>query len=397
MRLPMMISLLVMVALPAMGAEDYGEALRRSYVLEAAKEPAAAAAILEEIADSYSQDYDLFLRLGWLHFEAGNFDAALERYQKALALNPASVDARLGIGWCRFRRGQRDQARTHFVEVLESRPEDRSAAQGLDLTRKVTVLGASVAAGYHGYQGHPSKKSAWVVAPSLRAAISEAWLAGITYRFLDFTTVGGTGALGSWSDGGFEQHEVHAHLGWTGERFGVSTYYAYQGNTAPALDTGHSAGLTLKGRVWGDLLGGGIYSHYDDMDVWRVALRYRMPLTSWLSLTPGVAYQHAGDEDLASGSLAATMTLDRLCVDLGGRYGDEMRPAYPEQSVVYNVSNRLPYGAWASLSVRMWRGLGIGGVYEYRRLTSELGTESVDSDMHVGLLVLTWDEAVSTR
>ncbi len=372
-------------------------AFRRSYFLEGAKLPAAGAAILEDITDAYPQDYDLFLRLGWLHFEAGDTDAALARYQQALALNPASVDARLGIGWCRFRQGERDRARTHFVEVLEQRPEDASALQGVDLTRKVTVLGGSVAVAYHAYDGHPTKESAWAVAPTLRAAISEAWLAGITYRYLAFATAAGTGAIGSWSDGGFEQHEIHAHLGWSGARFGVTAHYAYQGNDAPSLNTAHTAGLALRGRAWGDILANGLFSHYDDMDVWRAALRYRMPLTSWLALTPGVAYQHADDEDLVSGSLAAALSLGRVKAEVGGRYGDEVRPAYPDQAVVYNVAHRLRYGAWASLGVRVWRGLGLGAVYEYRGLRSELGTESVDSNMHVGLLVLSWDAAVRGR
>lgn len=389
--------ILGLLAAPAVAAEDYGDALRRSYVLESAKEPAAAAAVLEDITGAYPQDYDLFLRLGWLHFEAGDIDASLARYQRALVLNPASVDARLGIGWCRYRQGERGRARTHFLEVLERRPADASAKQGAALTRKMTALGASVAVAYHAYAGHPTKESAWAVAPSLRAAISEAWLAGVTYRYLAFATAGGTGAIGSWSGGGFEQHEVHAHLGWAGADIGLTAHYAYQGSDAPSLNAAHTAALAVRGRVWGDLLVSGVYSHYDDMDVWRAALRYRMPLAPWFTLTPGVAYQRSGDEDLGSGSLAASIALGRLTADVGGRYGDEVRPAYPDQALVYNVSHRLRYGAWTSFGVRLWRGLGVGAVYEYRRARSVLGTESIDSDMHVGLLVLSWDEAVKGR
>jgi hypothetical protein len=389
--------LVVLAAPAAAAAQDYGDALRRSYVLEAAKEPAAAAAVLEAIAGAYPQDYDLFLRLGWLHFEAGDFDASLARYQEALTLNPGSVDARLGIGWCRYRQGERDRARTHFLEVLRRRPADASAQEGVALTRKMTVLGASVAVAYHVYVGHPTKASSWAIAPSLRAAISEAWLAGLTYRYLACATAGGTGAVGSWSDGGFEQHEIHAHVGWTGARVGLTAHYAYQGNDAPSLDAAHTAALVLRGRAWGDLFAVGAFSHYEDMDVWRAALRYRMPLASWLTLTPGVAYQHAGDEDLAAGSLAASIAAGRFSAEAGGRYGDEVRPAYPDQAVVYNATHRLRYGGWASLGVRLWRGLGVGAVYEYRSLRSVQGTESVDSGMHVGLLVLSWDEAVGSR
>ena len=382
---------------PAVAGDDYAEAMRRAAVLEVVKEPAAAAAVLEEIAGTYSQDHALFLRLGWLHFEAGDFDASIDRYRRALALNPDSVDARLGIGWCRLRLGDRVRARDRFLEVLLRRPADESAKQGVALTRKMTTLGASVGVAYHAYTGHPTKVSAWAVAPSLWAAFSEAWLAGVTYRYLAFTTVGGTGSIGSWSDGGFEQQEVHAYLGWMGADVGVTAHYAYQGNDAPSLNAAHTAGLALRGRLWGDLLTTGVYSHYDDMDVWRAALGFRMPLTAWFTLTPGVAYQHAGDEDLGSGSLSAAMALGRFFADVGGRYGDEVRPAYPDHAVIYNVSERLRYGAWASLGVRLWGGLRMGAIYEYRGLRSVQGAESIDSGMHVGLLVLSWDGKVTVE
>ena len=54
----------------------------------------AAAALKAVYSES---NYEINLRLGWLNYEAGKYNDAVSYYQKAIALQPNSIEAKLGI------------------------------------------------------------------------------------------------------------------------------------------------------------------------------------------------------------------------------------------------------------------------------------------------------------
>lgn len=79
-------------------AQDFDslkKAFYQSYSLDSSKQYEQAAAVLKTVySDS---DYEINLRLGWLYYEAGKNTDAIAYYQKAIAIQPNSIEAKLGI------------------------------------------------------------------------------------------------------------------------------------------------------------------------------------------------------------------------------------------------------------------------------------------------------------
>ncbi len=71
------------------------DAFAKSYEYEYNQNYTGAISALEKI---YSEDkYEIYLRLGWLHYSAGNYTKSVAQYKKAIEKNPESVEAMLGI------------------------------------------------------------------------------------------------------------------------------------------------------------------------------------------------------------------------------------------------------------------------------------------------------------
>jgi Flp pilus assembly protein TadD len=51
---------------------------------------------MERLIDENSQSYFYQLRAGWLAYMAGNMSKSVDHYQKAIALRPESIEARIG-------------------------------------------------------------------------------------------------------------------------------------------------------------------------------------------------------------------------------------------------------------------------------------------------------------
>ncbi|WP_338868094.1 tetratricopeptide repeat protein [Spirosoma sp. SC4-14] len=68
-------------------------AFKESYVQESKKEYKKAISTLKKASDD---SYEVNLRLGWLHYLAGQLTESLDYYEKAIAQRPTSIEARLG-------------------------------------------------------------------------------------------------------------------------------------------------------------------------------------------------------------------------------------------------------------------------------------------------------------
>lgn len=71
------------------------KAFKESYTLEYSKMYGEAIVTLNKVYDDNS--YELNLRLGWLYYENKNYSQSQVYYQKAVALKPYAVEAKLGI------------------------------------------------------------------------------------------------------------------------------------------------------------------------------------------------------------------------------------------------------------------------------------------------------------
>ncbi len=128
---------------------------QRAAQLEASGQPAQAATLLETSLKEYPQLFALYLRLGWLHFQAKDYPAAALRYKGALKLAPRNRDAHLGMGWTRYKQGQNKAAARHFQAALKMDPNNFSAQKGLALASPPIHLWAHVGLIKHNYGEHP--------------------------------------------------------------------------------------------------------------------------------------------------------------------------------------------------------------------------------------------------
>ena len=94
MRIALSLALLFF-APAARAAESVPDLYRQSYTAEARGDYATAAEVMERLGPA-GGTYVAQLRKGWLHYLAGRHAVAAEAYQRAAALEPAAVEARLG-------------------------------------------------------------------------------------------------------------------------------------------------------------------------------------------------------------------------------------------------------------------------------------------------------------
>ncbi|HET6415315.1 MAG TPA: tetratricopeptide repeat protein, partial [Polyangiales bacterium] len=182
----------------AVADSAYEEAFRRSLVLEAGGNPAAAAAVLELLVDSHPDDYVLFLQLGWLYFVLEDFKNAEAHYARASTLSEGGAEPELGLAWVYLRTNRPDEALEAFDRVLAMRPEDASALEGRALAADAARSLRFYVDGNVSlllYPGNPFKAWAIALASSLDARIARRMLVGATYRYAAYAMRDtGTGA-----------------------------------------------------------------------------------------------------------------------------------------------------------------------------------------------------------
>src|SRR5687767_10547621 len=80
---------------------------------------------------SKGDSYDAAVRRADEARLAGNIDAAIPLYERALQANPEGVDAKLGLGQSFLVVGAGDEAAAQFRDVLAKRSNDNAARRGL--------------------------------------------------------------------------------------------------------------------------------------------------------------------------------------------------------------------------------------------------------------------------
>lgn len=98
------------------------EAFSQSYQHETKADYAKAIASLKSVYDENS--YEVNLRLGWLHYEAGLFTESQAYYQKAIDLMPYSIEAKLGYVYPASALGNWEQVITQYKKILETDPQN---------------------------------------------------------------------------------------------------------------------------------------------------------------------------------------------------------------------------------------------------------------------------------
>ncbi len=91
-----------------------------SYTYETSGEYSKATELLKKVYDESS--YEINLRLGWLTYKAGLFSESAAYYNKAIALMPLSIEARLGYVMPASSAGNWDQVVTRYNEILKIDP-----------------------------------------------------------------------------------------------------------------------------------------------------------------------------------------------------------------------------------------------------------------------------------
>lgn len=368
----------------ALAGDLYDDAMARSVELEQRGDAISAARELEAVAAEYPQDYAIALRIGWLRFNAGHYDAARRAYAAALALSPSSADARAGLAWSLARLGRCPEAAWQFRLVLSAQPDHAPARDGLTYCTPKPApsewhVTPAVSLTAHVYPDHTIKSYAGGVTGSLDVLHRSGWVVGATYRYTHFWTRDETIVPS------FGQHEIYARTGYEGSFFGLSLQYALAVDGSGYTGTSHHAGASLRFSPFGDIMLAGSASIYEDMNVFRLEPSWRIPIAGGFSIKPAGAIQRTATETLGTAML--TLSLDRAWGGLyaGGKYGEEVRPAYLGLSVVANTPDRIQWGLWAGGSVNVGAGVRINMAYSMDRLEQSTGDTSNAHFITLGL------------
>lgn len=103
-------------------SEKLSEAFSQSYQYENKADYTKAISTLKSVYDEKS--YEINLRLGWLHYEAGLFTESMAYYQKAIDLMPYSIEAKLGYVYPASALGNWDPVMTQYKRILEADPQN---------------------------------------------------------------------------------------------------------------------------------------------------------------------------------------------------------------------------------------------------------------------------------
>ncbi|GAB4325985.1 MAG: hypothetical protein Kow00127_18780 [Bacteroidales bacterium] len=116
---------ITMAAISVYSQTDYPamqEAFSNSYTLEYNGDYTGAIDALKKV---YQEDnYEVNLRLGWLHYMAGLFTESITYYQRAITLKPLSIEARLGLALPASALGNWEQVKKAYRDILEIDPNN---------------------------------------------------------------------------------------------------------------------------------------------------------------------------------------------------------------------------------------------------------------------------------
>ena len=98
-----------------------------SYKYEAEGKYQEAAAIIEKNLNKSGDKEFALIRYAWLNYLLGNYDDSISNYQKAIAINPDSIDAKLGITIPLLAKQSYTKAKRYAKQVLEVSPWNYTA------------------------------------------------------------------------------------------------------------------------------------------------------------------------------------------------------------------------------------------------------------------------------
>lgn len=115
------------LALGAVNAQEtqLRQAFGRSYVLEKETRYKEAAAALMPVYDN--EAYELNLRLGWLHYKAGQYTESLRYYDRSRKIRPMSIEAKLGYALPAAALEHWDQVLSTYLDILNIDPNETTA------------------------------------------------------------------------------------------------------------------------------------------------------------------------------------------------------------------------------------------------------------------------------
>jgi len=332
----------------------YDIAFAEAQRFEEAGNLAAAARTLEAILPQYPDRAFLTLQLAWTHFRAGHYKDAEGYYRRTITLSPGLTDARLGLAWSLVKEGRCTIAHAEIKALLEDFPKlpgaQEAEAACIPLSNHfypwLSLTG-------HYYQDHPTKEWALTVAAGLDVIIRGHFSLGAAFRFSDFTPPGDI-------THGTAQYEGYGLLGYGTTRWGIGAEYAFLADHTGYSGDSHHGGLSARFSPWGEGTLDLAASFYNDATVLRSELGWKLPVGGGLSLRPAAAIQWAKTDSYGTGFLGTGMlTVEwenaRGAVFLGGKYGEEFRPAYLSRELVMNIPERIQWGVWAGGRVRAGR------------------------------------------
>ncbi len=367
-------------------SDGYDDAMRAAAALEARGRHREAADALDSISARFPQDHALALRLGWLRFQSGDHAAARRHYERALSLSAGdSFEARLGLAWTLLRLGEASSSRAEFERALAASPDDASAREGLALARaaepRPVRVWASLWTAAGAYAGHPQRRLALSVAPSVTLQFMDLVVAGATYRVTgyDFATPQpGRPPTFSWS----AQQELYVSAGVARRDYALRLHlgriWDASSRIAPATVLGATARFSLRGTLLFEASG----ASYTDYTALRAAGSWAARLSDAWSLGPVASAQYGNGT--AGGSIGALVAWarDGFGASLSARYGDERRPTYLNESLTLATNDRVRAAVSVAGRAPLGRGLSLTVGYDWLRLTTGDAARPVDADAH---------------
>jgi hypothetical protein len=366
--------LLVLFAPLAVAAADsYDDAFERARAAEARGDLAGAIEALTPALAAYPQDYDVALEIASLEARRGRTDEAARAYRVAIARSPRAAAARIGLATVLSRAGRCDEVDAEVRAAGASIAADSVPPCVRPASPPRAVVGLSF--NQLLFPSHPYKSAASGATASVDVPIG-AWSIGATGRYL---------SLSSRDESvmpAFTQQEGYLRAGVGNALVGGSLIFGVVRDGSGKLGTSEHVGTVLRWSPGGDLMLAATVSAYSDETIVRVSPSYRIPLGRGFSLTPALAVQRAEGATWWNGSLTLALDGERGGFFLGGKYGEEVRPAYLADSVVYDMTEHVTWGLWAGARVRFGEHFALRAAYSLDRLEGSSGTTPVSSNLH---------------
>jgi hypothetical protein len=343
-------------------ADPYASAMARADQAETSGDLSAAVTALMPILDSYPQDYALPLRLGWLSLHMEQPAQAERFFRIAAARAPAAPEPRVGLHSVLVLEDSCSDAMNDVGRVVAFDFAEHHRIATTCTSSSATTTNTSAEAAFEEalFPDHPTKASATGGVASTDVFVQGRWEVGAAYRYMHVAT--------RPSVSPFDQHEAYAQIGYERQTLEGFLQGAVISDGSGLLGTSGHAGATVVWRRIGDLALSTAVSVYRDMTVGRLEPSWQIPAGP-LRVVPAFAVESAAGRTLATAMLGVKLELTSVQASLGGKYGDEVRPAYLGERLVYDITEDIAWGLWAGLRVRPDRSpVGMSVAYSFDRL-----------------------------